>query len=63
VWQEQQQVEMHEDGSATMTFTVNDVGEIIRWSLGFGAEAKVVAPQSAVDEARRIARGIVERYG
>ena len=62
VWQQQQQVEMHGDGSATMTFTVSDVGEIIRWALGFGAEAKIVAPPSAVERASGIARDIAALY-
>jgi predicted DNA-binding transcriptional regulator YafY len=62
VWQQQQEIEMHEDGSATLTFTVNDAGEVIRWALGFGAEAKVVAPESAVDMARNIAQEIAGKY-
>ncbi|HKU69186.1 MAG TPA: WYL domain-containing transcriptional regulator [Candidatus Baltobacteraceae bacterium] len=62
-WQAQQEVEMHDDGSATMTFTVNDVGEIVRWALGFGTEAKIIAPESAVRQARSIAKGIVDNYG
>jgi predicted DNA-binding transcriptional regulator YafY len=62
VWQREQTIETHDDGSARMTFTVTDVGEIIRWSLGFGAEAKVVAPASAVEQARRTAQHVAESY-
>jgi predicted DNA-binding transcriptional regulator YafY len=61
-WQEQQEIAMHEDGSATMTFTVNDVGEVIRWALGFGAGAKIVAPSAAVAQARTIAHTIASMY-
>ncbi len=63
VWQRQQEIEMHEDGSATMTFTVSDAGEVIRWALGFGAEAKIVAPPSAVTRARETSREILALYG
>jgi predicted DNA-binding transcriptional regulator YafY len=62
VWQAQQEVELHDDGSATMTFTVSDAGEIVRWALGFGAEAKIIAPPSAVEQARAIAQSIAESY-
>lgn len=61
-WQREQRVEMHHDGSATMTFTVSDLDEVIRWSLGFGAEARIVAPQSAVERARSTANAICGRY-
>jgi predicted DNA-binding transcriptional regulator YafY len=53
---------MHDNGSATMTFTVSDVGEVIRWALGFGAEAKVVSPPSALQRARKIAQQIAVSY-
>ena len=62
VWQQQQEVEHHDDGSATMTFTVNDAGEVIRWTLGFGAEAKVISPPSAVEQARGVSAQIADRY-
>jgi predicted DNA-binding transcriptional regulator YafY len=62
VWQNDQQIELHDDGSATMTFTVSDVGEVIRWALGFGTEAKIVAPQSAVRQARALVAGLGKAY-
>jgi predicted DNA-binding transcriptional regulator YafY len=51
-WQKAQRVEVRPDGSADITFSVNDAGEAIRWALGFGAEARVIAPPSAVRAAR-----------
>jgi predicted DNA-binding transcriptional regulator YafY len=63
VWQHDQHIEQHADGSATITFTVSDAGEVIRWALGFGAEAKVVAPASAVAQARTVAQAIARGYG
>jgi len=50
------------DGSLDITYTVNDPLEIIRWSLGWGAEAEVLAPESARTMALQIAQNIVSRY-
>ena len=47
-WQPEQEVHMHDDGSATITFTVSEIDEVVRWALGFGAEARVCAPEHAV---------------
>jgi predicted DNA-binding transcriptional regulator YafY len=61
-WQHDQDVEHHADGSATMTFAVGDVDEVIRWTFGFGAEARVVAPEAAVKRAQALARSICDAY-
>ena len=37
-----------------MTFEVSDLDEVVRWSLGFGADATVMAPAVAVARARDI---------
>jgi predicted DNA-binding transcriptional regulator YafY len=52
-----------DDGGVDITYLVSDPLEIVRWSLGWGAEAEVVAPESARATAREIARRIVSRYG
>lgn len=62
VWQRQQEIQMHDDGSATITFTVSDAGEVIRWALGLGSDAKVVSPPAAVEHARQIAQEIANSY-
>ena len=62
LWQKTQRVRQRPDGSADITFTVNDAGEAVRWALGFGAEAEVVAPESAVQSARDIATALQRRY-
>ncbi len=61
-WQREQRTEQHADGSATMTFTVSDTDEVIRWSLGFGADAKVVSPGGAVQRAKALLFSIVNSY-
>jgi predicted DNA-binding transcriptional regulator YafY len=61
-WQRAQVVENHKDGSATMTFTVSNTDEVVRWALGFGADARVVAPRAAVDRARAMIADIAASY-
>jgi len=61
-WQAAQRVEKLEDGRAQMTFAVSDVDEVVRWSLGFGADARIVAPAEAVERARQITTQIMARY-
>ena len=61
-WQCAQQVTKRADGSAEITFTVGDVDEVIRWSLGFGPEARVIAPERAVAAARRTVEDVRARY-
>jgi predicted DNA-binding transcriptional regulator YafY len=61
-WQRNQRVEHHADGSATMTFSVGDVDEVIRWAFGFGTEARIVGPQTAVERARELTRAMYDAY-
>jgi predicted DNA-binding transcriptional regulator YafY len=51
LWQAEQRIEKLSDGRAKMMFVVSDVAEVVRWALGFGAEARIVSPPEAVDEA------------
>jgi len=50
------------DGGIDITYRVSDPLEIVRWSLGWGAEAEVIGPEDARGAARDIARRIAERY-
>jgi predicted DNA-binding transcriptional regulator YafY len=61
-WQQGQRVQRRDDGSATISFEVSDVAEVVRWALGFGAEARVIAPPAAVRLARETAEQISARY-
>lgn len=61
-WQRAQRVVRRPDGSAEITFTVGDVSEVIRWSLGFGPEARVLAPERAVAAAQRMVEELTVRY-
>lgn len=61
-WQHDQRVVSLDDGGAEITLGFDDVGEGVRFALGFGAEALVVAPPEAVAAARQIADSIAARY-
>ncbi len=51
-----------DDGGVDITYRVSDPLEIVRWSLGWGAEAEVIGPESARSTAREIAMRIAARY-
>jgi predicted DNA-binding transcriptional regulator YafY len=61
-WQAGQRIEELADGRAQVTFAVSDIDEVVRWALGFGADARVIAPTEAVDRAREIAAEIARSY-
>ncbi len=61
-WQEAQTVVHNGDGSVIMIFEVGDPDEVIRWALGYGAEAWISAPPSAVARAKNLAADIAARY-
>lgn len=61
-WQEAQEIREHPDGSITLTLTVGDIDEVIRWALGFGADAWISSPPAAVDRAREVIAEIAARY-
>jgi predicted DNA-binding transcriptional regulator YafY len=61
-WQAEQRIEKLSDGRAKMTFVVTDVSEVVRWALGFGAEARVIAPPEAVKEARETIAALFAEY-
>ncbi|HEY4439090.1 MAG TPA: WYL domain-containing protein [Candidatus Elarobacter sp.] len=58
-----QRVERRDDGSAEITYRVADPLEVVRFSLGWGAEAEVVAPPEARRAAAEVARAVAARYG
>jgi hypothetical protein len=62
-WQAGQRVEVLEDGRAQITFAVSDVDEVIRWALGYGSDATVIAPPVAVERAAAMTAAIAAKYG
>lgn len=56
------QIARRDDGGVDITYRVVDPLEIVRWSLGWGAEAEIVAPNDARRAAAAIARELAARY-
>jgi len=61
-WQAAQHIERLPGGAARITFQVTDMNEVIRWTMGFGKEAIVVAPPSAVERARQTLAEVANAY-
>jgi predicted DNA-binding transcriptional regulator YafY len=61
-WQREQRVKPLPDGGAEVTLSFDDLGEAVRFALGFGTEAVVVAPPEAVALARETVAGIGQFY-
>jgi predicted DNA-binding transcriptional regulator YafY len=61
-WQRDQRVQKRRDGSADITLTVTDIEEVVRWALGFGCEARVIAPERAVSIAQRCVKELQRCY-
>lgn len=55
-------IERRDDGSVEITYRVADPLEIVRWSLSWGTEGEVIAPESAREHARTIARALAKTY-
>jgi predicted DNA-binding transcriptional regulator YafY len=55
-------VERGDDGSVDITYRVADPLEIVRWSLSWGTEGEVIAPPSAREQARALARAFAATY-
>jgi predicted DNA-binding transcriptional regulator YafY len=62
VWQEAQRARSNRDGTVTISFSVDDVDEVVRWALGYGDEAWISAPPSVVARAREMLAEMQRRY-
>ncbi len=61
-WQRLQRIGSPDAGWPVITFSVYDLGEAVRWALGFGENARVVSPPEAVSLARRLALSIADAH-
>jgi predicted DNA-binding transcriptional regulator YafY len=62
LWKHDQVVEKLAGGKARITVSVSDPAEVVRWAFGFGADARVVAPEAAVRMARELAERLVAAH-
>lgn len=55
-------VEKNADGTAAITYRVGDTDELVRWVLGWGAQAEIISPAAVRARAAQLAREISARY-
>jgi len=60
LWHSTQKVRCNDDGSATMEFRVDGLGEIIWWILGYGDQVQVLAPKVLRERVIAAAKGMIE---
>lgn len=61
-WHRTQQVEFEPDGSAVFTATVDGIGEISWWILGYGDQVKVLAPGALRQRVLKMAKGVIAKH-
>jgi len=58
----ERQIERFDDGSVEIEYRVADVDEVLRWVLGWGAQAEVVGPPELRRRIATLAREIAAKY-
>jgi proteasome accessory factor B len=58
----ERQVERRDDGSVDIAYRVGDVDELVRWVLGWGAQAEILSPTSARERIAVLAEAIAATY-
>jgi len=56
------EVQRHEDGSAEIAYRVADLDELVRWVLGWGAQAEIVSPPNARTRIAALAKDVAAKY-
>ncbi len=56
-------IDQCEDGSVEITYRVADLDELVRWILGWGAQAEIVGPEPARARIAALAKEIAGKYG
>jgi proteasome accessory factor B len=59
-WHSTQTVTRNQDGTATLEFRVDGLGEITWWILGYGDQVEVLAPAALREKVVEIARKMIE---
>jgi len=59
-WHSTQKVTRNSDGSATMEFRVDGLGEITWWILGYGDQVQVLAPKALREKTLQAAKNMIK---
>ncbi|HEY1655804.1 MAG TPA: WYL domain-containing protein [Candidatus Tumulicola sp.] len=55
-------IDRGDDGTVEITYRVNDVDELVRWVLGWGVQAEIVAPEEARRRITALSREVAAKY-
>jgi predicted DNA-binding transcriptional regulator YafY len=58
----ERRVKQAKDGTVEIAYRVGDVDELVRWVLGWGAQAEIVAPRAARARIAALAKEIASKY-
>jgi predicted DNA-binding transcriptional regulator YafY len=58
----EREVKRHADGSVDIAYRVSDLDELVRWVLGWGAQAEIIAPPHARTRVAELAAQIAAKY-
>jgi proteasome accessory factor B len=58
-WHSTQKITRNNDGSATLEFRVDGLGEITWWILGYGNQVQVLTPKALREKIINIAKNII----
>ena len=58
----ERQIDRRDDGAVAITYRVADVDELVRWVLGWGAQAEVTSPPELRQRIATLAREIATKY-
>jgi predicted DNA-binding transcriptional regulator YafY len=58
----ERQLKQRRDGSVEIVYQVADVDELVRWVLGWGAQAEIVSPRAARTRIATLAKEIAKKY-
>ncbi len=61
-WHDSQTLEQHKDGGCTLEFSTQNLEEVKRWVLTYGAEAEVLEPAALRDMVRQELQEAAARY-
>lgn len=61
-WQKRQKFIWNKDGSAMLMFEISHLDELATWIMGWGKEAKVLAPQKLAERIRNEHRSAAQQY-
>ena len=61
-WHSTQRVEWNDDGSTEFHVTVDGLGEIMWWILGYGDQVEVISPAALRRRLASMASGLVKKY-